>query len=141
MKPYELTVLVHPDLEMNTEPALEKVRKLIEENGGKIIKETFDGKKRMAYAIKGQEHALYYFFEVELPVSAPAKINSALGISDEVMRMLLVKVDERKVKIQMKKKERYEKAVAAGRVEEGEKKEESKEEKTTVEIVEEDKKE
>ena len=99
MKPYELTVLVHPD-----------------------------GKKRMAYAIKGQEHALYYFFEVELPVSAPAKINSALGISDEVMRMLLVKVDERKVKIQMKKKERYEKAVAAGRVEEGEKKEESKEE-------------
>ena len=41
MKPYELTVLVHPDLEMNTEPALEKVRKLIEENGGKIIKETF----------------------------------------------------------------------------------------------------
>ena len=38
MKNYELTVLVHPDLEMNLEPAIAKIKDLIEKNGGKIVK-------------------------------------------------------------------------------------------------------
>ena len=48
MKDYELTVLFHPDLEMNLEPSLDKVKKIVEENGGKINKITEDGKKRLA---------------------------------------------------------------------------------------------
>ncbi len=98
MRDYELTFLVHPDLEMNPEPAVNKVKELIEKNGGKIIKETVDGKKRLAYAIKGQDFAVYYFYEVQLPATAPAKIESALNITDEVLRHLLVAVDPRKIK-------------------------------------------
>ena len=67
MKDYELTVLFHPDLEMNLDPAIDKVKKLIESNGGKIIKEENDGKKRLAYSINNQEFAIYYFADVELP--------------------------------------------------------------------------
>ena len=73
MKNYELTVLVHPDLEMNLEPATTKIKELIEKNGGKITKEINDGKKRLAYPIKGQDFAVYYYYEVELPAEAPAK--------------------------------------------------------------------
>ena len=40
MKQYELTVLIHPDLEMNLTPALDKINKLIESQNGKIVKET-----------------------------------------------------------------------------------------------------
>ena len=98
MRDYELTFLVHPDLEMNPEPAVNKVKELIEKNGGKIIKETVDGKKRLAYAIKGQDFAVYYFYEVQLPATAPAKSESALNITDEVLRHLLVAVDPRKIK-------------------------------------------
>ena len=98
MRDYELTFLIHPDLEMNPEPAVNKVKELIEKNGGKIIKETVDGKKRLAYAIKGQDFAVYYFYEVQLPATAPAKIESALNITDEVLRHLLVAVDPRKIK-------------------------------------------
>lgn len=98
MRDYELTFLVHPDLEMNPEPAVNKVKELIEKNCGKIIKETVDGKKRLAYAIKGQDFAVYYFYEVQLPATAPAKIESALNITDEVLRHLLVAVDPRKIK-------------------------------------------
>ena len=43
MKQYELTVMIHPDLEMNPQPALDKVVKLIESVGGKITKETNEG--------------------------------------------------------------------------------------------------
>lgn len=102
MKNYELTVLIHPDLEMNLEPATAKLKELIEKYGGKITKETNDGKKRLAYAIKGQDFAVYYYYEVALPADAPAKIESALNISDEFLRHLLVTVDERKLKYEAK---------------------------------------
>lgn len=106
MKNYELTVLIHPDLEMNLDPALDKVKKLIDANGGKIIKEENDGKKRLAYAINSQEFAVYYYFELELPAAAPAKISSTLNITDEVLRYLLVTVDERKLKMEAHRKAR-----------------------------------
>ena len=96
MKEYELSVLFHPDLEMNLDPALDKVKKLIEANGGKIEKEEADGKKRLAYSINGHDFAIYYFFEVALPSEAPAQSSSTLTISDEVIRYLLVRTDERR---------------------------------------------
>jgi len=104
MKEYELTVLFHPDLEMNLDPALDKVKKLIESNGGKIEKEEADGKKRLAYKINGLEFAVYYFFTISLPADAPAKISSTLNISDEVIRYLLVRVDERRKKAALNEK-------------------------------------
>ena len=103
MKPYELTVVIHPDLEMNISPATDKVQKLIEDNGGKIIKETNEGKKRLAYKIGGQEFGVYYYYEVELPADAPSKISNVLNITDEVIRYLLVSVDPRKAKIEAKR--------------------------------------
>ncbi len=106
MKNYELTVLIHPDLEMNLDPALDKVKKLIESNGGKIVKEENDGKKRLAYSINSQDFAVYYYFEVELPAAAPAKISSVLNITDEVLRYLLVTVDERKLELEAHRKAR-----------------------------------
>lgn len=102
MKNYELSLLVHPDLEMNLEPATTKIKELIEKNGGKITKEVNDGKKRLAYGIKGQDFAVYYYYEVELPADAPKKIESVLNITDEVLRYLLVTVDERKLKYEAK---------------------------------------
>ena len=98
MRQYELTVLFHPDLEMNLKPATDKVKKLIEDNGGKITKEVPEGKKRLAYSIQEQEFAVYHYYEVDLPAAAPAKINSVLNITDEILRYLLVKHDERRAK-------------------------------------------
>lgn len=102
MKNYELTLLIHPDLEMNMEAATDKVKDLIEKNGGQITKEENDGKKRLAYAIKGQNFAVYYYYEVALPPEAPKKIENVLNITDEVLRYLLVTVDERKLKYEAK---------------------------------------
>ncbi|MBQ8157002.1 30S ribosomal protein S6 [Candidatus Saccharibacteria bacterium] len=104
MREYELTVLVHPDLEMNLEAATDKVKALIESNGGKITKENNEGKKKLAYQIKGQDFAVYYYYEVELP--APAKISSVLNITDEVIRYLLVAKDPRREKMLAKRQER-----------------------------------
>ena len=105
MKDYELSVVFHPDLEMNLDPALDKVKKVIESNKGKIIKEENDGKKRLAYSINGQDFGVYYFFDLQLPAEAPAKISSTFNITDEVLRYLLVKADPRRAKAATLRKE------------------------------------
>ena len=102
MKEYELSVVFHPDLEMNLDPALDKVKKIIEQNGGKITKEENDGKKRLMYPINGQDFAIYYYINVALPAEAPAKLSSTFNITDEILRYLLVRVDERKTKLAAK---------------------------------------
>ena len=93
MKEYELTVVIHPDLEADLETPLTKVRGIIEAAGGKIAREDNWGKKKLAYAIKRQEFGVYVYMDVELPAEAPLKISDTFNITEEVLRYLLVKVD------------------------------------------------
>lgn len=95
MREYELTVLIHPDLEADVEPALKKVREVITSNGGEVVKEDSWGKKRLMYKIRGEEFANYVFMEIKLPAESNAKVQSTLNIVDEVLRYLLVNVDEK----------------------------------------------
>lgn len=95
MKEYELTVLIHPDLEADLEKQLAGVRKTITTAGGTIIKEDNWGKKKLAYPIAGENFAVYVYMECELPADAPLKISNTLNITDSVLRYLLVRVDEK----------------------------------------------
>ncbi len=106
MKEYELTVLVHPDLESDLDKALDKVRALVTDNGGEIIKEDNWGKKRLAYSINREDFAVYVYFELNLPADAPLKISNVLNITDEVLRYLLLKADEKARKALLEQKER-----------------------------------
>ena len=94
MRDFELTVLFRPDLD-DLEAALDRLRYLIVEHGGKIIKEENDGKKRLSYRIMEYDYAFYYFFVLELPADEPSKICHILNVTDEVLRYLLVTVDTR----------------------------------------------
>lgn len=93
MKEYELTVLIHPDLEADLETPLTKVRDIIKNAGGTIVREDNWGKKKLAYAINREDFAVYVYMDIELPADAPLKISNTFNITDEVLRYLLVKVD------------------------------------------------
>jgi small subunit ribosomal protein S6 len=95
MKEYELTVLIHPDLEADLETPLAKVRDIITNAGGEITKEDNWGKKKLAYKIDRQDFAVYVYFDVKLPADAPLKISNTFNITEEVLRYLLVTVDEK----------------------------------------------
>jgi small subunit ribosomal protein S6 len=100
MKEYELTVLIHPDLEVDLETPLTKIRGIITSAGGSIVSEDNWGKKKLAYRIKKEDFAVYEYFDIKLPADAPLKISSIFNITDEILRYLLVKVDEKDRKIQ-----------------------------------------
>ncbi len=109
MKEYELTVLIHPDLEMDIEKPLKKIRGIITDNGGEILKETSWGKKRLAYTIKKEDFAVYVYFELKMPAASLLKLSNTFNITDELLRYLVVATDEKiKAKIAAAK-ERVEK--------------------------------
>ena len=95
MKEYELTVLIHPDLESNLNAALSKIKDIIKNAGGEIVSEDNWGKKKLAYQVNNQEFANYVYMDVSLPADAPLKISNTLNITEEVLRYLLVSVDEK----------------------------------------------
>lgn len=92
-KVYELTVLFHPDLEMDLEKPLKKVEGIITDNSGKIVKQDNWGKRRLAYVIKKQEFAVYVLMEVAIAPANANKVQGLLNITDEVLRYLMVEKD------------------------------------------------
>jgi len=94
---YELVVLLHPDLEIDLEKPLTKLRKIIADNQGEITKEENWGKRKLAYRINGEDFAVYTYLEVSLPGETVKKLQSTLNITDEVLRYLLTAVDPKAV--------------------------------------------
>ncbi|HWB38816.1 MAG TPA: 30S ribosomal protein S6 [Candidatus Saccharimonadales bacterium] len=90
---YEIAVLYHPDLEVDLTKAEDRVKKIIADNGGKITATDNWGKRKLAYNIAGNEHAVYVFYTVELPGAGVAKVESTLNITDEVIRFLITRPD------------------------------------------------
>jgi small subunit ribosomal protein S6 len=97
MNQYEIAVLYHPDLEIDIEKGATRVEKIIADNGGKITNTDNWGKRKLAYAIKRNEHAVYVFYAAELPAEAVRKIEAQLNITDEVLRFLIVRPDFKKI--------------------------------------------
>ena len=93
MNLYEIAVLIHPDLEIDLAKPLKKVEKIFTDNGSKITKADNWGKKKLAYNINKQDHAVYVFYTLEMPAENVAKVESTLNITDEVIRYLLTRVD------------------------------------------------
>jgi small subunit ribosomal protein S6 len=112
---YEIAVLYHPDLEVDLTKAEDRVKKIIADNGGKVTGADNWGKRKLAYAIKGNEHAVYVFYAVELPGAGVAKVESTLNITDEVIRFLISRPDLKAIaKAEAAKAEKAEQAAKRG---------------------------
>ncbi|HVE81178.1 MAG TPA: 30S ribosomal protein S6 [Candidatus Dormibacteraeota bacterium] len=96
MKTYELVVLLHPDLEIDVDAPVAKIEKQIDSVSGKIIKRDNWGKRRLSYRVKKQNFAIYIYFEVNLEADKIRSLESALRITEEVLRFLIVKHEEKK---------------------------------------------
>jgi len=115
MSQYEIAVLYHPDLEVDLTKAEQKVTKIITDNGGEVTATDNWGKRKLAYAIKRQEHAIYVLYTVEMPGEGVKKVESTLNITDEVIRYLISKPDLKRIaKAEALKAEKAAKAAERG---------------------------
>jgi small subunit ribosomal protein S6 len=112
---YEIAVLYHPDLEVDLSKAEERVKKIVADGGGKVVKEDNWGKRKLAYNIKGSEHAIYVFYTVELPGESVKKVEATLNITGEVIRFLITRPDLKAIaKAEALKAEKAEQAAKRG---------------------------
>lgn len=119
---YEIAVLYHPDLEIDLEKATTRVEKILTDNGGKVVDTDNWGKRKLAYPIKKNEHAVYVFYTVELPAESVRKVESVLNITDEVIRFLVVRPDLKKIaKAEAAKAEKAKRAEARKATEDADK--------------------
>ncbi len=115
MNQYEIAVLYHPDLEVDLTKAEDRVKKIITDNGGKVTSIDNWGKRKLAYDIKGNGHAVYVFYIVELPGTSVQKVESTLNIADEVIRFLITRPDLKAIaKAEVLKAEKAEQAAKRG---------------------------
>lgn len=94
MRPYELVVLLHPDLEIDVDTPIGKLEKLVESAGGKIVKRDNWGKKRLAYRVKKHDFAVYVYFELSVEPTKVRQLENSILLTEEVLRHLLVQVPQ-----------------------------------------------
>lgn len=98
MNSYELAILYDPDLEIDLDKAASKIKAIVTDNGGKITGEDNWGKRKLAYTIKGQDHAVYVFYTADIDPANIQQIEATLNITDEVIRFLITKPDLKAIK-------------------------------------------
>ena len=115
MNQYEIAVLFDPGLEIDLDKATAKIEKIFKDNGGKLTNTDNWGKRKLAYPIKKQEHAIYVFYTVDLPGETVRKVESAFNITDEIIRFLITKPDLKAIaKAEAAKEEKAKKAAERG---------------------------
>jgi small subunit ribosomal protein S6 len=115
--------LYHPDLEIDLEKATSRVEKIFTDNGGKVVNSDNWGKRKLAYPIKKNEHAVYVIYTVEFPAQSVRKVESILNITDEVIRFLITRPDLKAIaKAEALKAEKAKKAAERGEATDSEEK-------------------
>ena len=93
MKHYEVALVLHPDLEIDIEQTTKKIEKLFDSLGIKVDKKDNWGKRKLAYKINKQSWGIYVFYEIQADPSVVGELDSKLRITEEVMRYLIVSLE------------------------------------------------
>jgi small subunit ribosomal protein S6 len=92
---YEHVYLARQDISAQQAEALsEQFKGIIEQQGGKVEKIEYWGVKSLAYRINKNRKAHFTLFNLAAPASAVAEMERQMGINEDVLRFLTVRVEE-----------------------------------------------
>lgn len=94
MRHYEIVFLVHPDQSEQVPGMVERYKKIIEEDGGKIHRHEDWGRRQLAYSINNVHKAHYILLNIECGAKALAEIEDNFRYNDAVIRNLIIRRDE-----------------------------------------------
>lgn len=95
LRPYELIVIMSPDLRENeVKKKLKELIDLVESNDGKVTAEDFWGKKTMAYRIGRHKEGYYAVYNLMMNNTFVHEVKQHLRIEKEVVRSMILSVPE-----------------------------------------------
>ncbi len=92
MNQYEIAILYDPGLEVDLSKAEERVLKIFSTNKGEVLSQDNWGKKKLAYNINKNEHAIYVFYQVMFDPQNIKQAETTLNITNEVIRFSIIKL-------------------------------------------------
>ena len=94
MRAYELTFIVHPELDDSAfNEIVERVKSWISDSGGEITQIDFWGKRKLAYEISKQTEGNYVLMNTNMAPTFCAELERNLGLSEQVLRYLIVSAE------------------------------------------------
>ena len=96
MRRYELVVIISPQVPDEEVPdAVERlVRRPVESRGGACDEVNFWGRRKLAYPIQQHTEGNYVLTQLRLDPQKTKELERGLQISEDVIRHLLVRLDE-----------------------------------------------
>ncbi|HSP09152.1 MAG TPA: 30S ribosomal protein S6 [Candidatus Dormibacteraeota bacterium] len=98
MREYEVLYILRADLEDDkVQDAVKRVNTVIERSGGTIDRTNLWGKRKLAYEVKHQKEGSYVLQDFQIAPERVPELESALKITEEVLRHLIVRKPEKVV--------------------------------------------
>ncbi|MDR4305091.1 30S ribosomal protein S6 [Chelatococcus sambhunathii] len=92
---YEHVFLARQDVtSQQVEEMTAQYKQLLESQGGEVAKTEHWGVKPLAYRINKNRKAHYTLLNIDAPASAVAEMERQMGISEDILRFMTIKVDE-----------------------------------------------
>ncbi len=116
MRRYECMYILHPELqEEEINQVVEKFQNLVTEQGGIVDNVELMGKRRLAYEVKKLREGFYVLLQFQGEPKIAAELERNLKIAEQVIRYLVVRLEDKKAKAA--EKAEVEKAEAAAEAE------------------------
>ncbi|MBG0740833.1 30S ribosomal protein S6 [Paeniglutamicibacter antarcticus] len=98
MRPYELMVIIDPEVEERTvEPSLQKFLSVITTGGGTIEKVDIWGRRRLAYEIKKKTEGIYAVVNFTAEPATTQELDRQLGLNETILRTKIIRPEDQKV--------------------------------------------
>lgn len=95
MKNYEMMYIVKATMESDqVKKTADSVKNIVSDLGGKVLEFKELGEKKLAYPIKKEINGYYYVMQFEANKEVESELNRKLGIDENILRHLIVKLDE-----------------------------------------------
>jgi len=95
MRPYELTLIVRPDIEgENLTAVVDRVKNLVTGGGGQVTEVNAWGRRQLAYPINRVTEGQYFLMQTNMPERLIAGLERDLRLTEQIVRFLIVRADE-----------------------------------------------
>lgn len=90
---YELMLIFKPELgETEQTTVLQKIKKIIGEAEGGVVKEDSWGRRNLAYPIGKFSEGFYYLFNIHLPADEVSNLERVLRFEEDLLRFLITRL-------------------------------------------------
>lgn len=104
---YEVMYIVDPDTPAERVAKLnEAVGKVVEKEGGTVVKMEDMGRRQLAYPIAKKTEGHYVLFEIDGTGQEIAELERRMRVNDMIMRFVTIRVDEDRKKAQRLREKR-----------------------------------